>query len=214
MQTQELLQALKWRYAVKKFDSQKKIDELTWNVLQEVLILTPSSYGLQPWKFHIVTNQDLKQKLTLQSWKQKQIEDCSHLVIFTCKTHIDENYIQSFIDSLATSRGVASETLEGYKKVMIGDLVTGSRSKWIKEWAARQTYIALGNFMTAAALIGVDTCPLEGIVALEYDKLLGLENSGYQTIVACASGFRATDDKYQNSHKVRFDHHQMIVKHS
>ncbi len=214
MKTDDLLKALRWRYAVKKFDAQKKIDDTTWNALQESLILTPSSYGLQPWRFHIVTNHELKQKLTLHSWKQKQVEDCSHLVVFACKDHIDDNYIQSFIESIAKSRSVAAESMEGYKKMMSGDLVTGARSKWIKEWAARQVYIALGNFMTSAAVIGVDTCPLEGIAPLEYDKLLGLENSGYHTVVACVAGYRAADDKYQTMPKVRFQPSQMIVKHS
>jgi nitroreductase len=214
MKTHELLNALKWRYAVKKFDANRKIDESTWNALQETLVLTPSSYGLQPWKFHVVTNHDLKQKLTQHSWKQKQVEECSHLVVFTSKTIIDENYIQSYIESIAKTRNTDAASLEGYKKMMSGDLVTGARSKWIKEWAARQVYIALGNFMTAASLLGVDTCPMEGIIPTEYDKLLNIENSSYQTIVACVAGYRSPEDKYQSAAKVRFDHREMIIKHS
>lgn len=214
MKTHELITTMNWRYAVKKFDSQRKIDEQTWNALQECLILTPSSYGLQPWKFHIVTNAELKQKLTQQSWKQKQVEDCSHVVVFTAKKSIDEAYIQSFIQSITTTRGVAAETLEGYKKMMNSDLVSGARSKWINEWAARQVYIALGNFMTAAAILGVDTCPMEGIIPSEYDKLLQLEGTGYQTIVACVAGYRSADDQYQKAPKVRFSASEMIVPHS
>ena len=203
--------ALNWRYAVKKFDSQKKIDEKNWNKLEEALILTPSSYGLQPWKFYIITNLELRQKLTAHSWNQKQVEDCSHLVVFAAKTIMTESYIQDYLATQAQLRQVPVESFDGYKKMMIGDLINGPRSTWIKEWAARQVYIALGNFMTTAALLGIDTCPMEGIQPTEYDKLLGISDSGYQTVVACPAGYRSSEDKYQLAKKVRFDKSKMIV---
>ena len=214
MNTEHVLNTLNWRYAVKKFDSQKKIDPKTWNALEESLILTPSSYGLQPWKFHVITNPQLKEQLTLHSWKQKQVEECSHLVVFTCRTSIDEQYIQEYIHSIIQTRNTPAEALDGYKKMMGSDLINGPRSKWIKEWAARQVYIALGNFMTTAALLGVDTCPMEGIVPTEYDKILGLTNSDYQTVVACPAGYRSNDDKYQSAKKVRFPADKIIIHQS
>lgn len=214
MNPNELLNSLNWRYAVKKFDSEKKIDSTSWSALENALLLTPSSYGLQPWKFHIITNSELKQQLLEHSWKQKQIVDCSHLVVFTSKTSIDEQYLQRYINSITSIRKVELQSLDGFKKVMMSDLIAGPRAKWIDEWATRQTYIALGNFMTAAALIGVDTCALEGIIPTEYDKILKLEGSSYKTVVACAAGYRATDDKYQNVAKVRFSTEEIIVKHS
>ena len=96
------------------------------------------------------------------------------------------------------------EKLAPYRQMMIGDLVTGPRSKVIADWAARQTYIALGNFMTASAALGIDTCPMEGIDPPKYDAILGLVGSGYQTVVACAAGYRSAADKYALAPKVRY----------
>lgn len=209
-QTETLLNALNWRYAVKKFDANKKIDQKTWQALEESLILTPSSYGLQPWRFQIVTNLELRRKLTPVSWGQKQVEDCSHLVVFTVKEKVDEAYVQSFIDQMGKVRGVDSATFAGYQKMIVSDVVKGARSQVAFEWAARQSYIALGNFMTACALVGVDTCPMEGIDPAKYDEILGLVGSGWKTVMACPAGYRASDDKYASEKKVRFEKSVLI----
>ena len=101
-------------------------------------------------------------------------------------------------------RGVPAETLNFYRDMMLGDVVNGARGKIAHEWAARQSYIALGNLMTAAAVLGVDACPMEGFVPAEYDKILRLAGSGYATVVACALGYRAAGDKYASLAKVRY----------
>ena len=124
---------------------------------------------------------------------------------------MDEAHVDHFINQTAKIRNLDAQSMEGYKKVIIGDLVTGYRSHVISEWAARQGYIALGNFMTAAAVIGVDTCPLEGIDPIKYDELLGLSGSGWKVVVACSAGYRADDDKYATTKKVRFDSSDLIV---
>ena len=199
-----LLQQLNWRYATKKFDPSKKISATDWAVLEQALILTPSSYGLQPWKFIVVTDQALKAQLRPASWNQSQVEDCSHLVVFTAKKDVTEADLDQFIARTAEVRGASIESLAGYKGFMLGDLVKGPRHAFIHEWAARQTYLALGSLMTAAALLGVDACPFEGIEPAKYDAILGLEGSGYATISACPMGYRAEDDKYASAPKVRF----------
>ncbi|MBC7429949.1 MAG: NAD(P)H-dependent oxidoreductase [Bacteriovorax sp.] len=207
----QLLESLEWRYATKKFDPSKKIDVSTWNTLEKVLMLTPSSYGLQPWKFIIVESKELKEKLQTASWNQAQVTDCSHHVVFVIKEKMDEEHITKFIEQTAKIRGQDVSTLEGYKKMMIGDLVKGPRSEVISEWAARQAYIALGNFMTAAATLGVDTCPFEGIEPQKYDDILGLTGTGWKTVCACPAGYRAVDDKYAEALKVRFDAKDLII---
>mgnify|MGYP001058029431 CR=1 FL=1 len=207
-----LLNALNWRYAMKKFDAQKKIDPKIWEALEESLILTPSSYGLQPWRFLIVTDLEVRRKLTPVSWGQKQVEDCSHLVVFTVKEKVDEAHVQSFINQMGKVRGVDPATFAGYQKMIVSDVVTGARSQVAFEWAGRQAYIALGNFMTACALVGVDTCPMEGIDPAKYDEILGLTGSGWKTVVACPAGHRASDDKYATEKKVRFDR-STVIKH-
>ena len=124
---------------------------------------------------------------------------------------MDDEHITHFINQTAKVRNLDPASMDGYKKMMIGDLVNGSRSNVISEWAARQAYIALGNFMTSAAVIGVDTCPLEGIDTAKYDEILGLKGSGWKVVVACPAGYRASDDNYSGSKKVRFDSKDLIV---
>lgn len=200
----DLLENLNWRYATKKFDSTKTIAAETWAALEESLVLTPSSYGLQPWKFWVITNTELREQLNPLSWNQSQVTDCSHYVVFAIKKNLSLEHLDHFIARTAEVRGITVEAIAGYRNIMASDVVYGPRSLTVNEWATRQVYIALGNFMTSAAMIGVDTCPMEGIEAPKYDKLLGLSEKGYATVVACAAGYRAEDDKYANLAKVRF----------
>jgi nitroreductase len=200
-----LLQQLNWRYATKKFDPTKKVPAADWAVLEQALVLTASSYGLQPWKFIVVTDPALKAKLRPASWNQAQVEDCSHHVVFTVKEDISEVDVDRFIARIAEVRGVTPESLAAYKGYMVGDLVNGPRHAIIKEWAARQAYIAMGNLLTSAAILGIDACPFEGIEPAKYDEILGLKGTGYATVAACPVGYRSADDKYASAPKVRFD---------
>ena len=205
-----LLEALHWRYATKKFDPVKKISAAEWATLEQALVLTPFSYGLQPWRFLVVTDPALKAKLRPASWNQPQIEDCSHLVVFLGKEDVTEADVDRFVGRIAEVRGVSPESLAGYKGFMMGDLVNGPRHAVIGEWAARQVYLAFGNFMTAAALLGIDTCPIEGLEPAKYDEILGLRGTGYRTLAACPAGYRAADDKYASVPKVRFEAADLI----
>jgi len=144
------------------------------------------------------------------SWGQKQVVDCSHYVVFIARTSLTKEEIDRFIARIVKVRHVPAESLNFYRDMMVGDLINGARSKIIAEWAARQAYIALGNFMTSCAVLGVDACPMEGLVPAEYDKILGLEGSGYQTVVACAAGYRAAGDKYATLPKVRFEAKDLV----
>lgn len=206
----DLLAVQSWRYATKKFDPSKPIPSDLWAALEQSLVLTPSSYGLQPWKFVVVTDPDLKRQLRPASWNQSQIEDCSHLVVFLAKERITEADVDRLIARTAEVRGQDLESLQGYRGFMMGDLVKGARAAVIDQWSARQAYIALGNFMTSAALLGVDTCPVEGLDPAAYDRILGLEGSGYRTVCACPAGYRATEDGYAAKPKVRFPVDQVI----
>lgn len=211
MEPVDLEKALEWRYAVKLFDAAKKIPEDLWKKMEKALWLTPSSYGLQPWKFIVITNQELKDKLRVHSWNQSQVSFCSHFVVFAAKDNMEESYIDAYLQRIAEQRGVAVETMAGFRKSMIADLQHGARSKEIKEWATRQAYIALGNFMTSAAVLGIDACPMEGLVPAEYDKMLMLENSGYHTVMACAAGYRDSSDFLSKLKKVRLDPKDVFV---
>lgn len=203
----ELLSALNWRYATKKFDETKKIDDESFEVLKKSLILSPSSFGLQPYKFVVVENKDLRKKLTPHSWNQLQVEDASHLVVFLGKKSMLKSDIAEFISLIAKTRNVPIESLEVYKNLMTNFVVDSKMD--INSWSAKQAYIALGNLMTAAALLKIDTCPMEGIEAQKYDEILQIEE-GYTTLCACALGYRSSEDKYQTLKKVRFDEKKLF----
>lgn len=204
MKIQEINQALEWRYATKRFDAEKKISAENWAALQNSLVQAPSSYGLQPWKFLIIENKELRAKLRPVTWGQSQVEEASHYVVFTALEKLDVDYIHNYIKRVSEVRGVAISDLEGYETMMINNLVKGPRSATIDHWAQRQTYIAMGFLMETAALLGVDTCPIEGLEPEQYDKILNLAGSGYKTVAAVALGYRHPEDKYQSTKKVRF----------
>jgi nitroreductase len=208
----KLLEQLNWRYATKKFDPAKKIPADLWAALEKVLVLSPSSFGLQPYRFLLIETPSLRAALKPHSWGQSQITNASHLVVFARKLKITEQDIAVFLELAARIRGVDVSTLNDYRDLMVGDLVNGPRRLWVAEWAARQTYIALGNLMTSAALLGVDACPLEGLDPVKYDEVLGLQAQGFSTVCACALGYRAVDDKYASLRKVRFPASELIKR--
>jgi nitroreductase len=208
----DLVEQLKWRYATKQFDPLRKIPAETWAALEEALILTPSSFGLQPWKFLVVTDAELKRALVGASWRQTQPADCSHHVVFAARRNLTEADVDHFISRTAEVRGSGVESLAGYRKVIVGFAANAAKEGWLGEWAIRQVYIALGNFMTSCAAIGVDTCPMEGIVPEQYDEILGLTGGEFTTVVACAAGYRAANDKYGVLAKVRFPVEEIIQR--
>ena len=209
MTPEELTSSLHWRYATKTFDNDKKIDPDTWSSLEESMVLTPSSFGLQPWQFITITCQKTKQDLLEHSWHQRQVTDCSHLVVLCARDAMNQEDIDKWLDRLASIRGVSRESLEGYAGMMNGFFGSMDQEK-ILAWAKNQVYIALGQLMTSAAVLGIDACPMEGIVPTEYDRILGLENSGFVTTVACAMGYRCVDDKYAELAKVRYSANEIL----
>jgi len=207
----QLLAALEWRYATKAFDP-RPLPAATWAALEESLRLTPSSYGLQPWKFLVVADPAVRARLRPVSWNQSQVTDASHLVVFARRTEITERDVDEFFNQMVTERGADAAKLEPYRQMMIGGVVKGKDAAGQKEWAARQLYIALGQLMGAAASLGVDTCALEGIDPAAYTEILGLRGSGYEVVVACAVGYRSADDKYARMKKIRFPKARVIAR--
>lgn len=208
----QLLDALKWRYATKAFDPARKIAPELWAVLEESLVLTPSSFGIQPWKFQVITDAALREKLVPVSWGQTQPKDCSHFVVFTVKKGLGEPEIDRYMARAAEVRGTTTDALAPFKKVILGSLGKAAAAGTLDTWQTHQLYIALGQFMAAAALLGVDTCPMEGIEPAKYDEILGLNGTGYATVVACAAGYRSATDKYASVPKVRFKAEDVIVR--
>jgi nitroreductase len=208
--TQQLLAALEWRYATKVFEPGKKIPAGTWQALERALVLSPSSYGLQPYRFLLINDPAKRAELLSHSWNQKQVVDCSHYIVFTARTKMTGADVDQFVALVSRTRKLPAESLGSFRSMMIGDLVNGPRSKTAHEWATRQAFIALGNLLTSAAVLGVDACPMEGFVPAEYDRVLGLENSDYASVVCCALGYRSANDKYASLVKVRYDKADLV----
>lgn len=202
---------MKWRYACKKFDPTKKIREADWKILAETLQLAASSYGLQPWKFIVVQDPEIRKQLLPLSWGQTPVTDASHFIVLTYKEKMDEDHIEKLVEQTAKIRGIEMSKLDKFRSSMLGDLVTGSRSEVVAWWAQRQTYIAMGSFLTTAALMEIDTLPMEGLDPAGYDKVLELHNTGFKTVAAIACGYRSPDDQYQHAKKVRFDINDVVI---
>ena len=209
--TTDLIAALQWRYATKAFDSTQKIDPATFEALLEALRLSPSSFGLQPWKFIVVETPELREQLRAQSWGQPQVTDASHLIVFAVKESITPSDITDWINCLALTQQTPIDQLAPLQG-MIQQFTGAMTADDMLHWNTRQLYIALGQLMTAAAVAGIDSCPLEGISPTAYDQILGLENSGYKTKVACALGHRSTTDKYATAPKARFPLEKLITR--
>lgn len=202
--------ALRWRYATKHFQPDRKIPAETWAALEETLILTPSSFGLQPWKFLIIENPDVRAELRAKSWGQGQVTDASHFVVFATRTDVSQADIDTWVAKLGEVQSTPAEVLAPMKGMIegfVGSMPVEAR----QAWNTRQVYIALGQFMTAAALMGVDTCPMEGLDAGAYDEILGLKGSGYATAVACAVGYRSESDHTASRPKARYDASSLIA---
>lgn len=199
-----LLEALNWRYATKKFDPSRQIPEPQWDALLESMVLAPSSFGLQPWRFVVVENPAVRAQLPAVSWGQTQPVDCSKFVVFAQRKGLSVGDIDRFMDRTAEVRHVPREALEGYRGMILSTHKAASEQGWLDAWCARQVYIALGQAMAAAAVLGIDSCPLEGIEPAKYDEILGLGKEGYTSLCALAFGYRAADDQYAAAPKVRF----------
>lgn len=199
----QLLAALHWRYATKQFDPARKISPADWETLEQALLLTPSSVGLQPWKFLVIDNPALRTTLQPVSYGQSQIVDASHLVVLAAKPDLSEADVDAHVARIAEVRGLAVADLAGLKGMAMG-IVTGRSAEERRDWAFNQTYIALGNLLTSAALLGIDACPMEGFSREEYDRILDLPAQGLASVAVATLGYRSADDKYATAPKVRF----------
>jgi nitroreductase len=201
-----LLSQLQWRYATKKFDPAKKIPDATWATIERAFTLAPSSYGLQPWKFYVVTNPQVRAKLREVSWNQPQITDASHLVVFCQQTRLDEAAVDRYMQSIATTRGVGIDTLAGFKTMIMGGVAKPETLPGASTitYTRSQTYIALGFFLYTCAMLGVDACPMEGFDPKGYDSILNISSSGYMPVVLGAAGYRDPTDWVASQKKVRY----------
>ncbi len=206
----ELLAQLNWRYATKAFDPEEKIHETTMEALEDSLVLSPSSFGLQPWKFIIVEDQAVKEQLLPLTWNQPQTRDCSHFVVMAYNDSFELSEVDRYLNATVEARGGDVSDHDALKGMMVGFIQRSIDGATIDDWCKNQVYIALGQLMASAAVLGIDACPMEGINPPEIDKVLGLETSGFKTLVACALGYRDESDKYADLPKIRYPKDEII----
>ena len=210
--SEQLLSRLNWRYATKQFDNTRKISPADWATLEDALLLTPSGGGLQPWKFIVVTDPAVRARLTPASYGQAQINDSSHLIVFAAKQNFSEADVDAHLKNLATMQGAPIEALAPLRGMLVGSVVRAMDETERNAWARNQAYIALGNLVNSAALLGIDVCPMEGFDRAQYDEILGLKAQGLASAVIATLGYRLRTDKYANAPKVRFAKKQVFIR--
>lgn len=201
--SEQLLSILNWRYATKVFDPTKTIPQSDWNTLKEAMRLTPSSFGLQPWHFIAITDKALQAELRPHSWGQSQVTDCSHFLVLCTRTDIGVPFVEQFIASTASQRNVSPESLQGYQDVVV-DFITKMTPEERIQWSKLQTYLALQRLMDSASILEVDSCPIEGFLPAEFNRILALPEKNLTATVCCALGYRSSDDKYASVPKSRY----------
>ena len=199
-----IIESLNWRYATKKFDSNKKLSKNQVNILKNAFNLTASSYGLQPIKLIVISNQEIKNNLLESSFNQKQVIQCSHLFVICIETDIDESYIELYFKRVVDIRKTSAKVLESFKKSIINEFNDMSNTSIIN-WSKNQAYLALGNLMTVCAVEGIDSCPMEGFVPEKYNEILDLKSKNLKSVLVMPVGYRSVDDQFSSFKKVRKD---------
>jgi nitroreductase len=191
-----------WRYATKKFDATRKVSASDLKILKEAIRLTASSFGLQPYKVIIVETESLRAQLQPAAWGQSQITDASHLFVFANITDFGNEQIDDAIENLTKTRGLPADALNGYGDFMKSKISTlPLESK--NTWASKQTYLALGNLLNAAASLKIDVTPMEGFEPEKFNAILGLDKLGLNASLVATVGYRSEDDATQHYAKVR-----------
>ncbi len=209
MNTQTILSALNWRYAVRSFDTAKKIPQEEFDALVESMRLAPSSYGIQPWKFFVVSNPEYRKQIQEAAWNQTQITQASHLIILARKTDYTEADTDIYIESMSKTRNIPLENLASFKDMINGTLKSlNLEQKGI--WMAKQVYIPLGFLLETAALMNIDAAPMEGFDSKKVDEILKLNEKGYASVVLCNLGYRSPEDKVATAPKVRKDLSEVV----
>ncbi|PIQ76540.1 NAD(P)H-dependent oxidoreductase [Candidatus Peregrinibacteria bacterium CG10_big_fil_rev_8_21_14_0_10_49_24] len=200
---------LLWRYATKLFDPDAKVSPEDLQYLVDSLVYSPSSFGLQPWHFLVVSDPHLKAKLKPISWNQPQITDCSHLFVLCARTSMDAAYIERHAAHIAESRSMTSSKTDAYTQMMISN-VLGKSEDQRADWMQRQVYIALGFLLSACMHKGIDSCPMEGFDKDKYDEILGLKEQSLTAVVACPVGYRSKSDSAAALKKVRWNESDIV----
>ena len=197
---EQVLDAFKFRSACRYYDPERKISDEEFDYLLELARLSPSSVGSEPWKFLVVQNRELREQLKPVSWGMaRQLDNCSHLVFFLAKKNA--TYDSDFLREGLAQRGLNDEQMTKavamYENFQKNDIEVYGSERALLDWTGKQTYIALANMMTGAALIGIDSCPVEGFDYKAVNRILAdagtFDPNEWGVAVACTFGYRAKE---------------------
>ncbi|MCH2235329.1 MAG: NAD(P)H-dependent oxidoreductase [Crocinitomicaceae bacterium] len=211
MSEKSIIEALQWRYATKKFDPSKKLNENQVSDLIEAVRLSATSYGLQAIKTVLVNDAKKREELVACSFNQQQIKDASHLLVLCREKELKLEHVQGYMNDISETRGVALESLEGFQNMIVNSILTKDVEDQ-EEWMDKQVYIALGQLLTTCAAMEIDSCPMEGFLPKEYDRVLGLSELNLKAVLVVPVGYRVADDAYAKNKKVRRSREKFVVE--
>jgi len=207
----KIIEQLNWRYATKKFDTNKKLSKAKIQTLKESFNLTATSFGLQTIKMLIVTNNDIKKSLVPYAYNQNQVAEASHLLVICIQNNITDSDVVDYFNNVKRLRNTPDAILDPFRK----NLLKSMHDKSVEErlqWSKNQAYIALGNLMTVCAIEGIDACPMEGFVPEKCDNVLNLDEKGLKSVLLLPVGYRAEDDMFASFKKVRKSLEDTIIE--
>ncbi|WP_046288140.1 nitroreductase family protein [Zobellia galactanivorans] len=202
---------LEWRYAVKKFDSEKILPQEKIERLKQAFNLTATSYGLQPITLVVIRNKELQKELVEHSFGQQQVVQASHVLVICIQSDIDEAYISRYFEQVKKIRGTSPDILDPFKKALVADF-SKKEVHEIEQWSKNQAYLALGNLLTICAMEKIDSCPMEGFLPSAYDTVLNLKEKGLTSVLVLPVGYRADDDMFSEFKKVRKNIEESIIE--
>lgn len=208
--TKNIINSLKWRYACKKFDSNRKLDQVQVDTLAEAFNLTATSFGLQPLKMLIIKGDRLKELLHPHAYYQPQVTSCSHLFVICIDTSFDENSIDAYFDLEKNIRGTSEEIIGKFRN-QLKSIYKNKSKEQIDTSAIYQAYISIGTLMTVCAEQEIDSCPMEGFNPVKFDEVLELDKMNLRSVLLLPVGYRAADDMMSTMKKVRKPLDEVII---
>lgn len=205
------IESLQWRYAVKKFDTNKALSTLQLDTLKEAFNLTATSYGLQPLKLVVVNNKEVQKKLVESSFNQPQVMEASHLLVICIPKRYAITEVEEYFNLVKKIRETPDAVINPFKTFLTAEISKKTQEELLV-WNRNQAYIALGNLLTVCALEQIDACPMEGFVPAKYDEILGLDKHNLTATLVLPVGFRAEDDYMKDLKKVRKNLEDVVIE--
>jgi nitroreductase len=207
MTTTDSITALQWRYAVKTFDVDKKINKEDLMTILESGRLAPSSFGIEPWKFLVVNNSEIRAQLRAAAYDQTKVTDASHLIVITRRTDAAALPTE-LVQRAATAQGTSVEALAGLQQMVEGSMARMD-TVGVESWLKAQTYIPLGIMIQTASLLSIDNCPMEGFDTAKVNEILGLDQQHLSAVSMLALGYRG-EDAFATLPKTRRAHTEVV----